>query len=257
MNTNTLTIREIFEKANLQFDPLYIKYLLKNTGHYRITTKLSEIDIDSCVSTDIISLTKNNNYILLSIDSDFLGYYHTEDTDYNTKSFNPFNYDNKIISIEVTQSQINGVFSLDNIDKAACHYMSLIMICDSNYITKNHIDEIRNYYCDFKHIYTSIILNKNYELTISYLTDNEIKNTKDYQLPNETINNWCFNNDGVLFNVNYSDLSEEIDEMNELMKDCINLEHQFKFLKPKTIEEMELFVNKIKEIPYLKLKLIT
>ena len=131
------------------------------------------------------------------------------------------------------------------------------MICDSNYITKNHIDEIRNYYCDFKHIYTSIILNKNYELTISYLTDNEIKNTKDYQLPNETINNWCFNNDGVLFNVNYSDLSEEIDEMNELMKDCINLEHQFKFLKPKTIEEMELFVNKIKEIPYLKLKLIT
>jgi hypothetical protein len=143
---NTLTIREIFEKAKLQFDPLYIKYLLKNTGHYRITTELSEIDIDSCVSTDIISLTKNNNYILLSIDSDFLGYYHTEDTDYNTKSFNPFNYDNKIISIEVTQSQINGVFSLDNIDKAACHYMSLIMICDSNYITKNHIDEIRNYY---------------------------------------------------------------------------------------------------------------
>ena len=37
---NALTIREIFEKANLSFDPLYIKYLLKNTGHYRITTKL-------------------------------------------------------------------------------------------------------------------------------------------------------------------------------------------------------------------------
>ena len=88
MNTNTLTIREIFEKANLQFDPLYIKYLLKNTGHYRITTKLSEIDIDSCVSTNIISLTKKNNYVLLRIDSDFLGYYHTEDTDYNIKKKN-------------------------------------------------------------------------------------------------------------------------------------------------------------------------
>jgi len=254
---NTLTIKEIFEKAKLQFNPLYIKYLLKITGHYPITTKLSEINIDSCVSTNIISLTKKNNYILLSIDLDFLGYYQSEDTDYNTKSFNPFNYDNKIISIEVTQSQINGVFSLDNIDKAACHYMSLIMICDSNYITKNYIDEIRNYYCDFKHIYTSIILNKNYELTISYLTDNEIKNTKDYQLPNETINNWHFNNNGVLFNVNYSDLSEEIDDMNELINDCMNLEHQFKFVKPKTIEEMELFVNKIKENPYLKLNLIT
>ena len=55
---NTLTIREIFEKAELQFDPLYIKYLLKNTGHYRMTTKLTEIDIDSCVSTNLISLTK-------------------------------------------------------------------------------------------------------------------------------------------------------------------------------------------------------
>ena len=257
MNTNTLTIREIFEKANLQFDPLYIKYLLKNTGHYRITTKLSEIDIDSCVSTNILSLTKKNNYVLLSIDIDNLCYYHTEDTDYNIKTFNPFNYDNKIISIELLNTLINRVFSLDNMDKAAPHYISLIMICDSNMITKNHIDEIRNYYCDFKHIFSSMILNKNYELTISYLTDNQIKNTKDYLLPNETINNCYFNNDGVLFNVNYSDLSDEIDDMNELMNDCMNLEHQFKFVKPKTIEEMELFVNKINENPYLKLKLNT
>jgi hypothetical protein len=45
--------------------------------------------------------------------------------------------------------------------------------------------------------------------------------------------------------------------MNELMNDCMNLEHQFKFVKPKTIKEMELFVKKIKENPYLKLKLIT
>ena len=253
---NTLTIREIFEKAELQFDPLYIKYLLKNTGHYRMTTKLTEIDIDSCVSTNLISLTKNN-YVLLIVDLDFLGYYHTEDTDYNIKTFNPFNYDNKIISIELVNTQINGVFSLDDMDKAAPHYSSLIMICDSNMITKNHIDEIRNYYCDFQHIYTSIILNKNYELTISYLTDNEIKNTKNYILPTETINNFHFNYDGVLFNVDYSDLSEEIDDMNELMNDCMNLEHQFKFVKPKTIEEMELFVNKSKENLYLKLKLIT
>ena len=253
---NTLTIREIFEKANLSFDPLYIKYLLKNTGHYRITTELSEIDIDSCISTNILSLTKKNNYVLLRIDSDFWGYYHTKDTDYNIKTFNPFNYDNKIISIELN-TQINGVFSLDGMDKAARHYISLIMICDSNMITKNHIDEIRNYYCDFQHIYTSMILNKNYELTISCLTDNQIKNTKDYLLPNEPINNWDFNHDGVLFNVNYSDLSEKINNMNELINDCMNIEHQFKFAKPKTIEEMELFVNKIKENPYLKLKLIT
>ena len=123
--------------------------------------------------------------------------------------------------------------------------------------TKNHIDEIRNYYCDFKHIFSLMILNKNYELTISCLTDNQIKNTKDYLLPNETINNCYFNNDGVLFNVNYSDLSDEIDDMNELMNDCMNIEHQFKFEKPETIEEMEVFVKKIKENPYLKLKLIT
>lgn len=257
---NTLTIREIFEKAKLQFDPLYIKYLLKNTGHYRITTKLSEIDIDSCVSTNIISLTKKNNYVLLRIDSDFLGYYHTEDTDYNINTFNPFNYDNKIISIELENtliSVINRVFSLDNLDESAPHYISLIMICDSNMITKNHIDEIRNYYCDFKYIVSSMILNKNYELTITCLTDNQIKNTKDYILPNETINNINFNRDGVLFNINYSDFPEEIDVMNELMNDCMNLEHQFKFVKPETIEEMEVFVNKIKENPYLKLKLIT
>ena len=253
---NILTIREIFKKAELQFDSLYIKYLLSITGGWRMPTKLFEIDIDSCVSTNIISLTKHN-YVLLSIDSDFLGYYYTKDNDYKTKSFNPFNYDNKIISIEVAYSQINGVFSLDNIDKAACHYSSLIMICDSNVITKNHIDEIRNYYCDFKNIYTSIILNKNYELTISYLTDNEITNTENYILPNETINNFHFNYDGVLFNVNYSDLSEEINEMYELKNNCANLEHQFKFVKPKTIKEMKLFVEKIKENPYLKLKLIT
>jgi len=277
---NTLTIREIFEKAKLQFDPLYIKYLLKNTGHYSITTKLSEIDIDSCVSTNILSLTKKNNYVLLIIDSDFLRYYHTKDINYNIKTFNPFNYDNKIISIELKYTLINRVFSLDNMDKAAPHYISLIMICDSNMITKNHIDEIRNYYYDFKYIVSSMILNKNYELTISCFTDNQIKNTKDYLLPNETINNCyynndgvlfnfnyilpnetinnCyFNNDGVLFNVNYSDLSDEIDDMHKLMNDYINIEHQFEFEKPKTIEEMELFVKKIKENPYLKLKLIT
>ena len=115
----------------------------------------------------------------------------------------------------------------------------------------------RFYYCDFKNIYTSIILNKNYELTISYLTDNEITNTENYVLPNETINNFHFNYDGVLFNVDYNYLSEEIDEMYELINNCANLEHQFKFVKPKTIKEMELFVEKIKENPYLKLKLIT
>ncbi len=30
---NLLTIREIFEKANLNFDNKYIKYLLSLTGH--------------------------------------------------------------------------------------------------------------------------------------------------------------------------------------------------------------------------------
>jgi hypothetical protein len=135
---------------------LYIKYLLKNTGHWRITTELFEINIDSCVSTNIISLTKNN-YILLTVDSDFLWYYHTKDTDYKIKTFNPFNYDNKIISIEVDQSQINRVFTLHNMDEATPQYISLIMICDSNMITAKHIDEIRNYYCDLQNIYTSII----------------------------------------------------------------------------------------------------
>ena len=122
---NTLTIREIFEKAKLQFDPLYIKYLLKNTGHYRITTNLCEIDIDSCISTNILSLTKKNNYVLLKINSDFLGYYHTEDTDYNINTFNPFNYDNKIISVELENtliSVINRVFSLDNLDDYEKHF---------------------------------------------------------------------------------------------------------------------------------------
>jgi hypothetical protein len=65
----------------------------------------------------------------------------------------------------------------------------------------------------------------------------------NYILPNETINNCYFNNDGVLFNVNYSDLSDEIDDMRKLMNDYINIEHQFEFEKPKTIEEMELFVK--------------
>ena len=45
--------------------------------------------------------------------------------------------------------------------------------------------------------------------------------------------------------------------MNELMNNCMNIEQQFKFEKPETIEEMEVFVKKIKENPYLKLKLIT
>jgi hypothetical protein len=130
------------------------------------------------------------------------------------------------------------------------------MICDSNIITKNHIDEIRNYYCDFQNIYTSIILNKNYELTISYLTDNQIKNSENYILPTETINNFYFNNDGVLFNVSYSDLSEEIDEIYKFIDECKNLEYKFEFETPNTIEEMELFVEIIKGNPYSKLKLI-
>jgi hypothetical protein len=252
---NTLTIREMFEMANLQFDDLYIKYLLKNTGHYPIMTKLSEINIDSCVPTYLIRLTKNN-YLLLIIDSDFFGHYHTKDTDYSTKSFNPFNYDNKIISISLQHIKMNQVFSLDNMDKASTEFISLMMICDSNMITKNHIDEIRNYYCDCQSIYTSIILNKNYELTISSLTDNAIKNTINYILPTETINDFYFNYNGVLFNVNYSDLYVEFDEMNVLFNNCMKLEHQFNFEKPETLEEMELFVNKINEIPFFKLKLI-
>ena len=47
------------------------------------------------------------------------------------------------------------------------------MICDSNIISENHIDDIRNYYCKNIYVQTSIILNKTYELTINNLTDNE------------------------------------------------------------------------------------
>ena len=44
----------------------------------------------------------------------------------------------------------------------------------------------------------------------------------------------------------FREVLDEIDDMNELMNDCMNIEHQFKFVKPETIEEMELFVKKIK-----------
>jgi hypothetical protein len=128
------------------------------------------------------------------------------------------------------------------------------MICDSSNITKKHIDEVINYSCEFVDKQTYRIFNKEYEVIISYLSDNMKSNMKKYIFPKEPVNNFYFNSKGLLFNIDYEDFSEEILKIYELHDKNNILVNDFIFLKPKTLYEMELFIEKIKENPYLKFK---
>jgi hypothetical protein len=94
---NTLTIRQMFEKAQLAFDPSYIQYLLYIAGAR--AKHPMDVDIDTCVSMNMVQLSAHDN-ILLFVDCDRMcDYYVDPNTKVTMDNFNPFHYDNKIITI--------------------------------------------------------------------------------------------------------------------------------------------------------------
>lgn len=242
---NTLTVREMFEKANLHFDPLYIKYLLKLTGHkWSENIKIEEMNIDEYVFTCCLEFTESNN-ILLNIDTDIIFPYCKLDNEKET--YNPFNYDNKIILIRSNTTQVNEVASLDNLQKATRKsHLSTIMICEGSTITKNQIENVKNYYRrNFTYSRTKMLLGKNYELKTYWVNDSE---TEDYTLPTEPIINFYFNWEGVWFNVD-NEYIRNVTINESRISDAFN---RFAFFEPTTKKELKNFIAKIEENPYLE-----
>jgi len=248
---NTLTTRQLFQMANLEFSDDFIKCLLSFTGANSFN-KVKDFNIDKCIESGYVSLT-TNNYLLLCLDRDNMDFFG----DYYFSKFSNasglFTYNNFCIKIDGILGK-NVVSTISNIFEIVTGYSATIMICENtDKITKKHVDEIKNMYCDDDPVYSyktkesfedkkSAKKCKNYELVVNI--DKEIFDIERYTLPTIMIENIYFDfSKGVLFN---TEKSEEMSELNEFIAHFRNIMNN-KHIFCKTQELETECINKMKQ----------
>jgi len=202
LTMSELTDIQMFEKAGL--------------GHFH------EDFIKGLSSSGDVGLTKNN-FLLYRVDFEMLEMFW---------DYEKFTYHNLCIDISSIMSE-HTVFPLNDMqDILANQYYATIMICETtDQITKKHIDEIKNMYCDDSPVYP--YMSKESYVDVKYTThaekfsyyeffinyDKEIFDIERYTIPIDKIENFYFDfSKGVLFNLDISStVSEDMSKLNKLL----------------------------------------
>lgn len=127
---NIKTTKEMFQIANIDCSDLYIKYLLSFTGangckYLAPYPKVEDFNINECISTGYIRLTKNN-YLLLNLDLEELEAFE----DSTSPKFSEFTYNFLCVDYDgiFNKSVDNKVPTINNIIEECKGYRLMIMI---------------------------------------------------------------------------------------------------------------------------------
>lgn len=127
---NIKTTREMFQIANINCDDLFIKYLLSFTGangckYLPPYPKVEDFNIDTCIPTGYIRLTKNN-YLLLQLDLEY--YEHFEDS--TSPEFSEFTYNFLCVEYDglFNKSVDDVVHTINNLLDECKGYNLMVMI---------------------------------------------------------------------------------------------------------------------------------